>query len=254
MNTSNLMAGASRFAHLAGFSRKTRGAADDDQQDDQAKGKRSKASDDDDDDDQPKGKRSKASDDQGDDDQPKGKGSKASDDDDDDDQPKGKRSKASDDDDDDDQPKGKRSKASDDDDDDQPKGKRSKASDDDDDDDDDDEKEMHGRSLAASARRREQARITHILSSKHAASNLPLAVSLACETRMPRREAVSVLKGQAAARPDRDEDDDRGNRHARNDRSSRNVALGGDAALPSGKKAIDSSWGSAFAKAGVPTR
>ncbi len=238
MNTSNLMAGASRFAHLAGFSRKTRGAADDDQQDDQAKGKRSKASDDDDDDGQTKGKRSRASDDQGDDDQPKGKGSKASDDDDDDDQPKGKRSKASDDDDDDDQPK----------------GKRSKASDDDDDDDDDDEKEMHGRSSAASARRREQARITHILSSKHAASNLPLAVSLACETRMPRREAVSVLKGQAAARPDRDEDDDRGNRHARNDRSSRNVALGGDAALPSGKKAIDSSWGSAFAKAGVPTR
>ncbi|MGY2732383.1 hypothetical protein [Sphingomonas sp. UYP23] len=237
MNTSNLMAGASRFAHLAGFSRKARGAADDDQQEDQAKGKRSKASDDDDDDDQAKGKGSRASDDDGDDDQAKGKRSKASDDDDDDDQAKGKRSKASDDDDDDDQPKGKRSRASDD-----------------DDDDDDDEKEMHGRSSAASARRREQARITHILSSKHAAANLPLAVSLACETRMPRREAVSVLKGQAAVRPDRDYDDDRGNRHARNDRSSRNVALGGDAALPSDKKAIDSSWGSAFAKAGVPTR
>ena len=82
----------------------------------------------------------------------------------------------------------------------QTRGKKSRrAADDNDEDaeDDDDKEEMSGRSAKASARRREQARVAHILGHSAAARNLPLAVSLACETRMTRREAVAVLKGQA---------------------------------------------------------
>lgn len=240
MNTSRLTAGASRFAHLTGLSRKVRSVADDDQCDD----------------DEPKGKRSRASDnDEDGEDDPKSKKSKRADDDQrDDDEPKCKRSRASDDDDDgEDEPKSKKSKRADDDqcDDDEPKGKRSRASDEDDDDEEDDDKEeMNGRSAKASARRREQARIGAILGHAAAANNLPLAVSLACETRMTRLEAITVLKGQGGRQRD-DRDDAGANRHARQDRSSRNVQLGSDSHGPTGPQAVSRGWDAAFQRAGI---
>ncbi|WP_299104703.1 hypothetical protein [uncultured Bradyrhizobium sp.] len=168
MNTSRLTAGASRFAHLTGLSRKVRSVADDDQCDD-----------------------------------------------------------------------------------DEPKGKRSRASDEDDDDEEDDDKEeMNGRSAKASARRREQARIGAILGHAAAANNLPLAVSLACETRMTRLEAITVLKGQGGRQRD-DRDDAGANRHARQDRSSRNVQLGSDSHGPTGPQAVSRGWDAAFQRAGI---
>ncbi|MDK8217624.1 MULTISPECIES: hypothetical protein [Sphingomonas] len=227
--TTGLMAGASRFAHFAGLSRSTarRRAADDDQ--DEPKGKRGRASEDDEDE-------------HADEDEPKGKRSHRASDDDDDDQDE---SEASDDD--EDEPKGKRSRrASDDDDDDQgePKGKRSRRASDDDDDTDaeDDEDELNGKSSAAGARRREQARIAHILGNKAAANNPALAVSLACTTRMSRHAAVRVLRDQ----PERDDE----RPHGRQSRSERNVTIGSDAG-PRGKAKTDAGWARAFGKAGV---
>jgi len=236
MNTSRLSAGASRFAHFAGLSRRSR-AAEDDHDEDEPKGKKSKAADGDEDEDEPKGKRSKASDDDGD--EPKGKKSKAADGDEDEDEPKGKKSKASDDDEDEDEPKGKKSKASDG-----------------DDEEDDDKDEMHGRSAKASARLREQERIAAILGNKAAANNLPLAISLACETRMTRQEALAVLRGQAgrSQRDDDDDRDDRRSRHAREDRSSRNVNLNGGGADVTGPQAVAKGWEAAFTKAGIKPR
>lgn len=231
MKTTSLMAGASRFAHFAGLTRSSRRAADDDTDD-----KQSRRADEDDDDDN-------RADDDDDADKPNGKRSRRAADDDDDD----KQGRASDDDDDDDD--------ADDDDADKPSGKRSRrAADDDDgaDAEDDDEDEMKGKGASATARRREQARITHILGHKAAASNPVLAVSLACDTRMTRNEAVRVLKSQPA--PQQASDDGRPNRHARIDRSSRNVRLGSDADQPSGKQAVDASWGAAFGKAGIKVR
>lgn len=265
MKTTSLMAGASRFAHFAGLARPTRRASEDDKQgrradedeDDQPRGKRGSRADEDDED-QPQGKRgSRADDDEHDDDQPRGKrGNRADDDEDEDDQPRGKRgkrgSRADDDDDDDDQPSGKRGSRADDDDDDddQPRGKRGSRADDDSD--DDDESEMKGKGAAAQARRREQARIAHILGHKAAASNIALALSLACETRMTRREAVAVLKGQA----DRGGGRDGGhrNRHARADRQGLNPTLGSDSEAPRGAQAVAASWDGAFARAGVATK
>jgi hypothetical protein len=61
---------------------------------------------------------------------------------------------------------------------------------------------------------REQARIAAILGHPSAAHNLPLAVSLACETRMTRREAIAVMRGQAS-NDDGDDDYVPRNRHAR---------------------------------------
>lgn len=234
--STGLMAGASRFAHFAGLSRSTarRRAAEDDQ--DEPKGKRGRASEDDDDD--------HNHDDDDDQDEPKGKRGRASEDDEDGDEPKGKRGRASEDD--DDEPKGKRGRASEDDDDDdgEPKGKRSRRASDDDDDTDaeDDEDELNGKSSAASARRREQARIAHILGHKAAANNPALAVSLACTTRMSRHAAVRVLRDQ----PERDDERPQG----RQSRSERNVTIGSDAG-PRGKAKTDAGWARAFSKAGV---
>lgn len=229
--STGLMAGASRFAHFAGLSRSTarRRAAEDDQ--DEPKGKRGRASEDDDhdeDEDEPKCKRSQASEEDEDGDEPKGKRGRASEED-DDDEPKCKRGRASEDDDDEDEPKGKRSR---------------RASDDDDDDTDaeDDENELNGKSSAASARRREQARIAHILGHKAAANNPALAVSLACTTRMSRHAAVRVLRDQ----PERDNERPQG----RQSRTERNVTIGSDAG-PRGKAKTDAGWARAFGKAGV---
>jgi hypothetical protein len=221
--TSLMMAGASRFAHFAGLARPKkspqRAAEDDDD--------KSAVEDDDDKD---------ASEDDGDDqDEPKGKRSRRAAEDDDD-----KDASEGDDDNDQDEPKGKRSR-------------RAAEDDDDKDAEDDDEDEMKGKSAAAQARRREQARISHILGHKAAARNPRLAVSLACTTRMTRQEAVTVLMQEPDCDDD-DRDDRRSNRHARQDRQSRNTQLGSDAQPPSGKQAVAASWGAAFEKAGIKTR
>jgi hypothetical protein len=243
MNIGRLSAGTSRFAHLTGLSRRSRLAEDENQDDnDDPKGKKSRAADDDDgDEDESKGKKSRraADDDSQDDDDPKGKKSRAADDDDgDEDEPKGKKSRRAADDDDGDE--------------DEPKGKKSRRAAEDDD--DDDKEEMSGRSARASARMREQARIAAILGHPSAAHNLPLAVSLACETRMTRREAIAVMRGQTSnVRDDDDDDYVPRNRHARADRASRNPRIGSEQQI-SGQQAVSSSWDHAFKKAGIKTR
>jgi hypothetical protein len=197
MRMSRLFGGASHYAHLAGLVPAGRRAEDDDQDDKQSK-------------------RSRA-------------------DDDDDDEPKGKKSRRADDDDDEQDKSGKRSRA-DDEDDDGPKGKKSRRADDDDDDDDDDKDEMHGRSAAANARRRERARCAAIFGHEAAAQNVALAASLAFETTMTRREAIAVLKGQAG----------RGGSSAhdvRDGRSRRNPDLGPGGGAPTGQAAVSTLWG-----------
>lgn len=214
----SLMAGASKFAHFAGLTRASKRAAD------------------------------------GDDDQKQGRGAEDGEDDktaseDGDDEPKGKRSRKAEENADD-------TSASDGDgdgDDDKPAGKRSKKAEEDEDDksaEDDDEDEMKGKSAAASARRREQARITHIVTHKAAANNPVLALSLACDTRMTRQEAVALLKAQ----PAQEAREDGGNRHARRDRQDRNASLGGDAPAQTGKQAVAASWDATLKKVGIKTR
>lgn len=66
---------------------------------------------------------------------------------------------------------------------------------------DDSDDEMRGKSAAAQARTRENARCAAIFADPAAASNLPLAASLAFGTRMPRAEAIDVLRGAAANAP-----------------------------------------------------
>ncbi|WP_288935530.1 hypothetical protein [uncultured Sphingomonas sp.] len=225
MNTNRLSAGASRFAHFAGFTRSSRRASEDDETTD------ARASEDEEEDgehaeeDEPK-------------DEAKGKkGGKArsAEDDDSDDEPKGKRgSKASDEDDD----------AEDEDEEPKARGKKSRRAEDDDDsadaEDDDDKEEMNGRSAKAAARRREQARIAHILGHSAAANNPALAVSLACDTRMTRQEAVAVLKGQAGQQAN--------GHQSRSAREDRNPQLGNSGG--SGKQKAGSSWGRSFGKLG----
>jgi len=241
MKTTGFLAGASRFAHLAGLARPGRRAAEEDKNDKQ--GRRA-----DEDEDDKDGRR--ASDDDDDDQEPKGKRGRRAEEDDDGDGKQGRR--ASDDDDDGDEPRGKRgSRAEDDDDDDGEQGRRA-SEDDDDKDAEDDEEEMKGKGANARARRREQARIAHILGHSAAASNVALAVSLACETRMTRREAVAVLKGQGDR--DGDRDDAPRSRHARRDRQDRNARLGSDVDAPSGRQAVSASWDGAFARAGIATK
>ena len=192
MKTTSLMAGASRFAHFAGFSRSSRRAADDDNRQDDVD-----AEDEDKDPD--------ASDEDGDDDT------------------KTKKSR---------------------------RARKAEDEDKDTDAEDDDEDEMKGNSASAKARRREQARIAHILGSKAAANNPVLAVSLACTTRMTRREATRVLREQ----PAQANDDDGGNRHSRRERQQRNANLGTDAPSLSGTEAVAASWANTFKRVGITPR
>ena len=119
------------------------------------------------------------------------------------------------------------------------KSKKSKADDGDDDEDDkeDKETEMRGSSVAADARRREQARCAAIFSSPSAAKNPELAANLAFKTRMPRSEALAVLEGTKVAPV------------ARYDRSARNpnVGVGASHGMTS-KQAVAKSLDDAFAK------
>lgn len=219
MTKRNLLGGASRFAHFVGLSRTAlRASEEDDRREDaEDEDEDKEASEDDDTDPKPGSKR--------------GKRSKAEDDDDD--------KEASEEDDSDPEEGG-----------DDKQGKRGRKAEDEDDKEaaDDDEDEMKGKSAVASARRREQARISHIITHQAAARNPVLALSLACDTRMTRKEAVAVLRSTPAAA------DQGASRHARPDRQGRNAQLGNDAPALKGKAAVDASWGTAFAKAGVATK
>ncbi|UPG86849.1 hypothetical protein L2Y94_05705 [Luteibacter aegosomatis] len=125
------------------------------------------------------------------------------------------------------------------------KAKRAKADGDDPEDDpdaedDDDEEEMNGSGSAAKARARERARFAAIFSSKAAARNLPLAMSLACNTRMTRRQVIAVLRDAPAAQA---------LSGVNNHRESRNPNLGTDRGESSRQASVASSWDAAMKKA-----
>ncbi|VVE12806.1 hypothetical protein PCA20602_02724 [Pandoraea capi] len=107
----------------------------------------------------------------------------------------------------------------------------------------DDEGEMRGKSSAARARRREQARCAAIMGSKAAARNPVLAANLAFKTRMTRAEAIDTLEATPAAAS-----------AAHSSRAARNPSLGGDGgAKPSRQQALAARW-DANLKAANPGR
>lgn len=96
----------------------------------------------------------------------------------------------------------------------------------------DDEDEMRGKSAAARARRREQARCAAIFACKAAARNPVLAAHLAFNTRMTRAEAITALQGTPAPESAN---------HSR--RAARNPNLGADSgAKPSRQEALAARW------------
>lgn len=107
----------------------------------------------------------------------------------------------------------------------------------------DDEGEMRGKSSAARARRREQARCAAIMGSKAAARNPVLAANLAFKTRMTRAEAIETLEGTPAPAS-----------AVHSNRAARNPSLGGDGgAKPSRQQALAARW-DANLQAANPTR
>ncbi|MBB5411693.1 hypothetical protein HDG34_005654 [Paraburkholderia sp. HC6.4b] len=108
---------------------------------------------------------------------------------------------------------------------------------------DDDDSEMHGSSVEARARRREQARCAAIFSSHAAARNPVLAANLAFRTRLARGAALAVLESTPAAPP------------ANSGRVERNprVGPGGTPGMNS-RQAIASAWDHAFAKVNARKR
>ncbi|WP_087688048.1 hypothetical protein [Pandoraea sp. PE-S2R-1] len=107
----------------------------------------------------------------------------------------------------------------------------------------DDDGEMRGKSAAARARRREQARCAAIMGSKAAARNPVLAANLAFKTRMTRAEAIDTLEATPASAS-----------AAHSTRAARNPSLGGDGgAKPSRQQALAARW-DANLKAANPGR
>lgn len=66
---------------------------------------------------------------------------------------------------------------------------------------DDGEEEMRGKSAIVAARARENDRCAAIFADAAAAGNLPLAATLAFNTRMPRAEAIDVLRSTPVSLP-----------------------------------------------------
>jgi hypothetical protein len=213
MNLSTrIAASALSFAHLASVGRGKQAKADDKDKDYRDK-------------DDDKEARAKA-DDENDDDDSKAKADEPGADDDDDEEDKKQKSP--------DGKKSKRAKAEEDDDDDGGKKK---------DDDEDDSEEMHGKSAAARARLREQARCAAIMGCRAAGRNVVLAAQLALTTRMTREEAIGVLETTPAATVPGQ------GREARNPR----LGGGGEHAQDS-KTALAASWDRAFEKVGAVRR
>jgi hypothetical protein len=195
------VASALSFAHLAGLGRKASAEGDDNKDRDHEDGnvKKGKKAEGDEPDEDDKDKKNDREDARAEDDDPDSKAKDGDEEDEGDDKPTKKDAKA----------------------------------------DGDDDEEMRGNSVAAAARRREQARCAAIFASPAAARNPVLAANLAFKSRMSRGEALAILEATpaaaAAGHPDR---------AARNPR----VGAGADAGLTS-KQAVDSSWDRAFAKA-----
>ncbi|MBB5408599.1 hypothetical protein HDG34_002536 [Paraburkholderia sp. HC6.4b] len=102
---------------------------------------------------------------------------------------------------------------------------------------------MHGSSVEARARRREQARCAAIFSSHAAARNPVLAANLAFRTRLARGAALAVLESTPAPPT------------ANSGRVERNprVGPGGTPGMNS-RQAIASAWDHAFAKVNARKR
>ncbi|MBC8729436.1 hypothetical protein F6X39_14290 [Paraburkholderia sp. UCT2] len=102
---------------------------------------------------------------------------------------------------------------------------------------------MHGSSVEARARRREQARCAAIFSCHAAARNPVLAANLAFRTRLARGAALAVLESTPAAPT------------ANSGRVERNprVGPGGTPGMNS-RQAIASAWDHAFAKVNARKR
>jgi len=169
-------AGALSFAHLAGLAAPRSEKGDEDKDYDSKKSK--KASDEDDEDDKNEQDHSNG------------------------DSKKSKKAKRAEVDDDEDDDKKNDAEGDDDspDDDDKKSSKKAKRADDGDGDgDEDDEPEMRGNSPVARARRREQARCAAIFNCSAAGKNIALAANLAFKTRLPRSEAIAILRDTPAA-------------------------------------------------------
>jgi hypothetical protein len=218
MSKLSRVASALSFAHLAGIGsmRGKNARADDDEEE---RKKDARAEDDEKDDDQDS--------DGGDKKSRKAKGAKAGEDADDkdkDDDPDADEDEHDADDDGEDDKKSRRAKGS-------------KSAADDDPDAEDDEDELHGKSAAANARRRERARCAAIFGSRYAARNPVLAASLAFNTSMTRDQALTVLRDTPAGAS------------AAIGRSDRNPRLGaGGEDAPSRQVAIASRWDRAMSK------
>lgn len=125
------------------------------------------------------------------------------------------------------------------------------------DDADDDEDELSGSSPVARARRRESARCRAIMECPAARRNLALAANLAFHTRLPRGEAIAVLKDAPMTTSWAELSAERARRNPQ-------IGPGVDwAERGSSMAAINASWDRAFAKAthqglspgaGAPTR
>lgn len=100
-----------------------------------------------------------------------------------------------------------------------------------DDDEEDKDEEMRGKSAAAQARLREQARCAAIFASPAAARNPVLAANLAFKGRMPRREAIALLEGTPAPAA-----------ASHQSRAARNPQVGADGAKPSPQAAMAARW------------
>jgi hypothetical protein len=166
MKLSNADAGSLSFAHLAGLA--PRAEKGDDDKDYGRKSSKKASEDEDDEDDKKEQDRSDGD----------SKKSRAAEDDKDDDRDEKDASEDDKGDDEDDKKSSKKAKRADD---------------------EDDDTEMRGNSPVARARRREQARCAAIFADPKAAHNPVLAASLAFETRLPRSEALAVLRSTPMA-------------------------------------------------------